>query len=262
MKKIFISFLLLFPTFVFADIDEEGFILYRKPLLPGFSFNQTDTKTELIYRWKVIKSYQNEEFDISLLPHGPKEEPDCYNSLRKNITSNRLKNLIGADYLRDCFILDSGKIANSYLLLYSPSIEGNRVSLYDLKKKKFYHWVLNTVLSYRLHKSWALVFLTKNSQSVCNRTLSMFKDGQLTKLTDSCFLNSNGIPVKIYWFKIVWDMVEISYSDVNLVGNDYIPRETQRKFSIALPLEAKKKSNYINTRTGMTLLLNTVPLSE
>jgi hypothetical protein len=57
-------------------------------------------------------------------------------------------------------------------------------------------------------------------------------------------------------------MVEITYSDVNLVENDYIPLKVQRKFTISLPLGAKKPSNYINTRTGMTLLLNTVPLTQ
>lgn len=50
MRKIFILILLVFPHFVFADIDEEGFILYKKPLLPGFSLDQTDVTTELIYR--------------------------------------------------------------------------------------------------------------------------------------------------------------------------------------------------------------------
>jgi hypothetical protein len=123
MKKILVFLLVLFPSFAFANIDEEGFILYRRALLPGFSLDQTENTTDLIYRGDVIKSYQNSEFAIELLPHGPLEEPDCYNSLSKNISSTRLKTLIGADYLKNCFIMKSDKIFNHYLLLYSPSIE-------------------------------------------------------------------------------------------------------------------------------------------
>ena len=259
-KLLFIFTSLLFiPIASFAErSEEEGFILYRRPLLPGFSLNQTDSTTELIYRGNTIKTYKNEEFAIELLPHGPKEEPDCYNSLSKNIASNRLKTVIWKDYLKSCFVMKSDKIMNDFLLLYSPSIEGNRVSLYDIKKKKFYHWILNTVLSYRRHKSGAIVFLSKNSQHLCNRNLLFLKDGKLTKITDSCFLNSNGIPVKIHSFKIDGDSVEITYSDVNLVGNDYITSKVQRKFSIDLPLEQKKPSNYSASQTGMSLLLNQV----
>lgn len=263
MKKILIAFFLLLPLHTYADMsEEEGFILYRRPLIAGFTFNQTDATTELIYRWKTIKTYKNAEFSIELLPHGPNQEPDCYNSLSKNIASSRLKTLIGRDYLKNCFIMKTDKIMNDFLLLYSPSIEWNRVSLYDLKKKKFYHWILNTVISYRRHKSGWIIFLTKESHSICNRTLSFFRDGQLTKLTDNCFLGIHGIPAKIYSFKIVGDRVEITYSDVNLIGNDYIPSPLQKKFFIALPVESNKPSNRVDTKTGMTLLLNSIDLTQ
>jgi hypothetical protein len=261
MRKIFLLILLVFPCFAFADIDEEGFILYKKPLLPGFSFNQTDSTTELIYRWKVIKSYKNEEFAIELLPHGPNEEPDCYNSLSKNLSSSRFKTLIGRDYLKDCFILHSDKIQNSYLLLYSPSIEGNRVSLYDIKKKKFYHWILNTVLSYRRDNNGGIVFLTKSTYDICNRSLVYFKDGRLTKLADSCFLGIGGIPAKIHSFRVMKNLVEITFSDVQLIENNYIPSKIERIYRVNLEktIQPPKQETPI-THSGTSLLLHTLQL--
>lgn len=261
MKKLIFLILLFFPLFAFADIDEEGFILYKKPLLPGFSLDQTDATTELIYHWKVIKTYKNEEFSIELLPHGPNEEPDCYNSLSKNLSSSRFKTLIGRDYLKDCFILHSDKIQNSYLLLYSPSIEGNRVSLYDIKKKKFYHWILNTVLSYRRDAKGGLVFLTKSTYDICNRSIVYFKDGKLTKLADSCFLWIGWIPAKIHSFKVVNSKVEITYSDVNLIENNYIPSKTEKTYTIALEKAINVAKEPVQTQTGMKLLLNNIKLN-
>jgi hypothetical protein len=61
----------------------------------------------ILYRRKPIKVYQNKEFATELLPHGPNEDPDCYNSLRREISSTRAKNVIGKDYLKSCLILDS-----------------------------------------------------------------------------------------------------------------------------------------------------------
>jgi hypothetical protein len=235
MKKFVFILVLLFPIFAFAKLDDEGFILYKRPLLPGFSLDQTADTTDLIYRGEVIKSYKNAEFSIELLPHGPNEEPDCYNSLSRSISSTRVKTLVGTDYLRDCFVMRSDKILNNYLLLYSPSIEGNRVSLYDLKAKKYYHWLLNTVLSYRRHKSGTLVLLTKNSQNLCDRSISVFQASKLTKLIDSCQMSQNTLPVRIHSFRILRDDIIITYSEVSLVGNDYITSKIQKKYILPLP---------------------------
>lgn len=258
MKKLFIIALLFFPLFSYAQFSEdEGFILYKRPLLPGFSINQTDETTELIYRGKVIKVYNNKEFAIELLPHGPNEEPDCYNSATNNSSSPQIRTRIGADYFRDCFILKSDKILNQFLLFYSPSFEGNRVSLYDIKKKKFYHWILNTVLSYRRYANGAIIFLTKNTQNVCNRSIIFFQDGLLTKLTDSCLMSSNGIPVKIHGFKILGNDIEITFSDLNLIDNEYIVSKTQKKYILNLP-ELPIQHNIVLANTWGNLLLHSV----
>lgn len=260
MRKIFILILLVLPHFVFADIDEDGFILYKKPLLPGFSFNQTETTTELIFRGDVIKTYKNEEFDIELLPHGPNEEPDCYNSLSKNLPSSRFKTLIWKDYLKDCFILRSDKILNHYLLLYSPSLEWNRVSLYDIRAKKYYHWILNTVLSYRRYTRGGLIFLSKNSHHTCNRTLSIFRNGALKKLIDNCQMSANGIPVKIHSFLIKNDDLLITYSPVNLEGNNYITSKEEKKYRFSLKSSNITQAPKPQSQTGTKLLLQTLPL--
>ncbi|GAB0174687.1 MAG: hypothetical protein HHAS10_05660 [Candidatus Altimarinota bacterium] len=257
MKKSVALLVLLFPLFSHAQSgEEEGFILYKRPLLPGFSLNQTDDTTELIYRGKTIKTYKNAEFAIELLPHGPNEEPDCYNSSIITSSSLSKKARIGADYFRDCFILKSDKILNQFLLFYSPSFEGNRVSIYDIRKKKFYHWILNTVLSYRRDPNGAIIFLTKSTQNLCNRSIVLFENGTLKKLTDSCLMSSNGIPVKIYGFKILGNDIEVTFSELNLIEGEYVVSKTQKQYILTPPDSQTEDKTII--QTGSTLLLHSL----
>ena len=193
MKKILIIIALSSLTLsAFARSEDDGFITYRKPLLPGLSLTQTDDTTSIIYRGRAIKTYQNKEFAIELLPHGPNEDPDCYNSLKRDIPATRAKNIIGKDYLRSCFILRSEVIRGRYILLYSPSVEGNRVSIYDIRAKKYYHHILNTVLSYVMARDRTLIFLSGNSQSPCERSLVAFRGGETKMLLDGCSLTKSG----------------------------------------------------------------------
>jgi hypothetical protein len=143
----FLTFLFLFFLFPFSlfALEEEDFRIYKKPLLPGVAIAQTDTHTELLYEGNIIKKYVNTEFAIELLSHGPNDDPDCYNSLMSDSPALLAKNILGKEYLRSCLVLETRMIRNRYILFYGPSLDGNRVSVYDLRTKKFAHAAVNNV---------------------------------------------------------------------------------------------------------------------
>lgn len=237
MKKI-ISLCILCATLPFSTFasEEDGFITYRRTLTPGVSITQTDDTTSIVFRRKVIKTYQNKEFATELLPHGPNDDPDCYNSLRRDIPSPRAKNIIWKEYLKSCLIIDSRLIRGKYILFYAPSIEGNRVSIYDIWVKKFYHFIINTALSVELTPNRWLLFLTSNRQLPCERSLIYFQNGNLMKLYDDCRLAKSPTPIiSLRAFRIVKDTIELSYFSYLSSWYDTILDST-RSEKITLPL--------------------------
>lgn len=236
IKKLSLLLILsLLPLSLFAE-EGDGFITYRRALVPGVSLVQNDETTTILFRRKPIKTYQNKEFATELLPHGPNDDPDCYNSLRRDIPSPRAKNIIGKDYLRSCLILDSKLIRGKYILFYAPSIEGNRVSIYDIQAKKFYHSIINTVLSVELTPDRGLVFLSSNRQSPCERSIVYFKNGATKKLYDDCRLAKAAIPlISLQSFRVLKDTVEATYFSYLTSGYDTVLDKT-RSEKITLPL--------------------------
>lgn len=229
MKKIF--FLLSFSfLFVFSANAEDAFILYKRPLLSGISLVQTDDTTSITYHGETIKTYRNEEFAIALLPHGPDEDPDCYNSLLKNISSTSAKNILWKEYLKDCLILQTKRIFGRYILFYAPSIEGNRVSIYDIRKKKFYHAVINTATSVRSIISGGLVFSTKNAQSTCPQSLILFRDGKVSSLFNDCILMKTWWPmIEMQSYRMLRKSIIVTYFPYKTVGYDSILDTSVRK---------------------------------
>lgn len=255
MKKFFlISFLFIFPSSLFAWAD-DGFISYRRPLVPGVSLVQNDETTSIIYRGKTIKTYRNKEFATELLPHGPNEDPDCYNSLVKNTPSTRAKNIVGKEYLKSCLILTSDLFRGKYILFYAPSIEGNRVSLYDIRGKKFYHFLINTAISVALTPDRGLLFLTSNRQSTCEHSLLYFKQWTLKKLYDDCRLISSEFPsISIQKFQITESSVEISYFPYTTRGLDTV-LDTVHAEKLTLPLPSLTPPVAVSRPQTMTGLL-------
>jgi hypothetical protein len=236
VKKI--SLILVFsliPLSLFAE-QWDGFITYRRALVPGVSIVQADDTTTILYRRKPIKIYQNKEFATELLPHGPNEDPDCYNSLRRDIPSTRAKNIIGKDYLRSCLVLDSKLFRGKYILFYAPSIEGNRVSIYDIRAKKFYHSIINTALSVEITPDRGLVFLTSNRQSPCERSIIYFKNGATKKLYDDCRLTQLSTPlISLQSLRLSENSVGATYFPYRTSGYDTF-LDTTKSENIVLPL--------------------------
>lgn len=254
MKKYLFLICCLLPLFSYAW-EEDGFISYRRPLAPWVSLVQTDDTTSILYRRQVIKTYQNKEFATELLPHGPNEDPDCYNSLVKNTPSSRAKNIIGKEYLRSCLILKSDLFRGKYILFYAPSIEGNRVSIYDIKAKKFYPFIINTALSVSLASDRSLVFLLSNRQSPCERSIVSFRNGATKKLYDDCRLMNSAFPsISIQKFQIIESSVEISYFPYTTVGLDII-LDTVHTEKITLPLPSLTPPVVLPRPQTMTWLL-------
>lgn len=227
---------IVLPSVTYGTMTEEdGFILYRRDLLPGLAVTQTDKTTSILYHGETIKTYKNEEFNIALLPHGPKEAPDCYNSLVKNAPSTYDRDRVGMEYLKSCLILKSERIFGRYILLYAPSIDGNRVSVYDMRNKKFFHFLLNTVLSYRKNSDGLLVFLTRDPNSWCGKSFLLFDEGKITKLTDSCMLSSDpSVPAKILSYRVFRNILTIYYHDMILINNEFVESNLMKRFFLPL----------------------------
>ena len=236
IKKI--SLFLIFVSLYWSlfAFEGDGFITYRRALVPWVSLVQTDDTTMILYRRKPIKVYQNKEVATELLPHGPNEDPDCYNSLRREISSTRAKNVIGKDYLKSCLILDSRLFRNQYILFYAPSIEGNRVSIYDIRAKKIYHSIINTALSVEITPDRGLVFLTSNRQSPCERSIIYFKNGATKKLYDDCRLTQSSTPlISLQSLRLSENSVEATYFPYRTSGYDTF-LDTTKSENIVLPL--------------------------
>lgn len=140
---------LLFCIFLFLDLQSaaalDDFFSYQRSLLPGVSLTQTDETTSLLYRGRVIKTYQNAEYALELLAHGPLERPDCFNSRTPKSLTLDQKNATGKEYLKNCLIMRSERIGSRYLLFYHPSSNGYRVSVYDTRAQKYFHGIVGDV---------------------------------------------------------------------------------------------------------------------
>ena len=228
MKKL-LSILIFFFLFESSAKAEDSFILYKKPLLSGISLIQTDDTTSITYHGDIIKTYRNEEFPFTLLPHGPNEDIDCYNSLVKNTPSTTAKNIIWKEYLKHCLILQAKLIFGKYILFYAPSVEGNRVSIYDIRQKRFYHAMINTATSVR-SIGGGLVFFTRNTQSICARSITLFRDGKTTTLFNDCTLTKSWWPmIEIQSYRVLRKSVIITYFPYKTVGYDSILDKSNRK---------------------------------
>ncbi len=230
----FFLLLILAPLSLFA---EEDFHIYKKPLLPGIYITQTDTHTELIYKWKMIKKYVNTEFAIELLPHGPEEMPDCYNSLSKSIPSTRAKNIIGKDYLRSCLVLQTLLIRNRFILFYGPSVDGNRVSVYDIRTGRFAHWVANNVIGVKSTIRGEIVFFVRNLWSTCQRSLYLYKDGISKSVFDECSLEATGGPlIQIHGYRVTPGKLRVDYTPYRIEATGDYVLDMKMRSNIALSL--------------------------
>lgn len=194
LKKISTTEMESAPDSSETSTEDIDYRIYKKPILADIRIEQTDIHTHILYKWKVIKEYVNSEFATELLPHGPNEEPDCYNSLQRQIPSSRAKDIIGKDYLRSCLVLQTKKIGARYIVFYGPWISGNRLSLYDIQSKKFYHNLVNNILDAQVVLDGGLVFLSKDAGSLCRKKVSIYIDGSTRVLFDECSLANTGIP--------------------------------------------------------------------
>ena len=224
MKKLclLITLTLLFPSLVHADGWFDDFRLYKKPLLKGVEIAQTDTTTELLYNRVVIKTYQNAEFATELLTHSPDEDPDCYNSIHENIPTTRARNIVGKDYLRACLVLQTKLIRNRYILFLGPSTDGNRISVYDIRKQKFSHAVVNNALSMKILINGGIIFLTRNIGSSCEKSILLYKDEISRILFDECSFQNAGWPaINIDSYRVMRSGVEVTYTPYveNASGN-------------------------------------------
>ncbi len=235
MKKYILLIIILFP-FTLSATWEDSFIIYRKPLLSGLSLTQTDDTTSIVYRGEIIKTYRNEEFPTVLLPHGPDEDPDCYNSLVKNSPSSWARNIIGKEYLKSCLILQTKLIRSRYILFYAPSVEWNRVSIYDIRNKKFYHFIINTATSIGTTRAGGIIFLTRKTQSTCARSLILFQYGKTKTLFDDCTLTKSGWPmIEIQSYRILRESILVRYYPYKVVWYDSILDKTSL-FSVSISL--------------------------
>ncbi len=236
MKKIVFSliFTFLFPTLISADGGGfNDFRLYKKPLLKWIEIAQTESMTELLYHRRVIKTYQNAEFATELLTHSPDEDPDCYNSIHENVPTTRAKNIVGKDYLRACLVLQTRLIRNRYILFLGPSTDGNRVSIYDIRKEKFSHAIVNNALSMKTLLNGGIIFLTRNIGSSCEKSILLYKDGISRILFDECSFQNAGWPtINIDTYRVMRSGVEITYTPYveNASGNIVLdPRQKSKK---------------------------------
>ncbi len=215
MKRfLLISLLCILPMISYADGGGfDDFRLYKKPLLKGIEIAQTETHTDLFYNRILIKSYVNAEFATELLPHWPNEDPDCYNSLHNTIPSNRTKDIIGREYLRSCLVLQTQLIRGRYILFLGPSTDGNRISIYDIRAKKFSHAIINNALSFQTTRDGNLIAFVRNIGSPCERSILLYKWGVITFLFDECtFQDHGGAAIRIDSFKIRNHNIDISYT--------------------------------------------------
>lgn len=215
MKKYIILFILfIFPLSLSAEggwFDE--FRLYKKPLLKWVEIAQSDEYTELFYNRVIIKRYKNAEYPTELYTHSPDEDPDCYNSLQNPAPSTRAKNIIGRDFLRACLVLETKLLKNRYILFYWPSVDGNRVSLYDIRTKKFSHALMNNVLDVRTTLAGGIVFVTKSFGTSCQKKIILYKDGVSRTMFDECSLQSTGWPlIHIDSYRIFPRYMIVSYT--------------------------------------------------
>ncbi len=203
----------ILPFTLSAAEGFDDFKIYQKPLLKGVEIVQTDTHTELIYNRIVIKKYVNAEFPTELLTHSPDEDPDCYNSLQSQAPSTRAKNIIGKDYLRSCLVLQTRLLKGRYILFYGPAVDGNRVSIYDISAKKFYHGIVNNVLDVKTLIDGRLLFLKGNIGSSCQKSILLYKDGEIHKIFDECSMRDIWYAtIRIDSYRIVRKNLTINYT--------------------------------------------------
>ena len=214
MQKILILIVFcIFPILAHADGGFDEFRLYKKPLLKWVEIAQTETHTELLYNRVVIKTYVNAEFPTELLTHSPDEDPDCYNSLQSQAPSTRAKNIIGKDYLRSCLVLQTRLIRGRYILFYGPAVDGNRVSIYDIRTKKFYHGIVNNVLDVKTTIDGGLLFLKENVGFTCQKSILLYKDGATRTIFDECSLQNIGYSsIRIDSYRLVRQNLVINYT--------------------------------------------------
>lgn len=199
------------PSHIFAE-GFDDFRLYKKPLLKWVEIAQTETHTELFYNRVMIKRFVNAEFPTELYTHSPDEDPDCYNSLQNLAPSTRAKNIIGKDYLRACLVLQTKLLKNRYILFYGPSADGNRVSIYDIRTKKFYYGIMNNVSSVKPTIDNRLVAQMKTIGTTCSRKIVLYQSGTLQTLFDECSMKNVGYPsIKITDFRIQRKNLIINY---------------------------------------------------
>jgi hypothetical protein len=235
MKSIIIVITALCTLSPLYALGDDDFRIYKKPLLPWVEIAQTDTHTELIYKWRIIKRYTNTEFATELLPHGPDEEPDCYNSLIANTPSERAKNIVWKDYLRSCLVLETLMIRNRYILFYGPSVDGNRVSIYDTRTKKFAHAAVNNAHDVKTNIGWDLIFLTRNLGIGCQRSIIRYRDGLTTKLFDECALRSSGWPlIQIDSYRVYPKKMIIYYTPYVTIDDGNIVLDPKKKSQTTL----------------------------
>ena len=207
-----LGLLFIFPE-LFASEGFDDFRLYQKPLLKWVEIAQTETHTELLYNRVVIKTYVNAEFPTELLTHSPDEDPDCYNSLQSQAPSTRAKNIIGKDYLRSCLVLQTRLIRGRYILFYGPAVDGNRVSIYDIRTKKFYHGIVNNVLDVKTTIDGGLLFLKENVGFTCQKSILLYKDGATRTIFDECSLQNIGYSsIRIDSYRLVRQNLVINYT--------------------------------------------------
>lgn len=230
MRK-FLLLLLLFPFSIFAADGSEDFRIYKKPLLPGIEIAQTDTHTELLYQWVVIKRYVNAEFSTELLTHSPDEDPDCYNSLQNQTPSTRAKNIIGKEYLRSCLVLQTKLVRDRFILFYGPSVDGNRVSIYDIRIRKFAHAAINNASQdVRFVLGGGLVFLTKNIGSACQHSIVLYKNNISRTLFDECSIQKEwGTLMHIDSYRLLPRKIIIKYTPYITQSSGDIMLDPSRK---------------------------------
>lgn len=237
-KTLLTSLLFLLPYSLFA-IEEwyEELRIYKKPLDKWIEIAQTETHTEIFYNRILIKRYVNAEFPVELLPHSPDEDPDCYNSYHNQTQSSRAKELIWQEYLRSCLVLQTKILKNRFILFYGPSADGNRVSLYDKKIKKFYHGIMNNVLDVRATNDGRLVFLVRKFGTDCARELFLYNEWSITSIWNECTLRETWGPlVHIDGYRIVPRKIRLTYTPYILSPDGSLLLDKKKKTIITLSL--------------------------
>lgn len=80
---------------------------------------------------------------------------------------------------------------NRFILFYGPSVDGNRVSIYDIRMNKFAHAAVNNASQdVRFALGGGLVFFTKNIGSACQHSILLYKNNISRTLFDECSLQN------------------------------------------------------------------------